>query len=68
MAPNVVSALLLLCYLVKTASILLLSFTLSYFHNSSPTLLHEIYFLVHHMPKNDHRKMNMHLELNLVSF
>jgi len=68
MVPNVVSALLLLDYLVKKASILVLYFTLSDFHNPSPTLLHEIYFLVLHMPKNDHRKMNMHFDLNLASF
>jgi len=36
---------------VKAVFILLVSFTLSHFHKSSPTLLQEIYFLPFHMPK-----------------
>ena len=35
---------------VKVVWILLVSFALSHFHKSSPTLLQEIYFLVFHMP------------------
>jgi len=40
-------------FFVKAVSIFLLSLTfrLSHFHKSNPTLLHEICFLVFHMPK-----------------
>jgi len=60
--PNVVLAVLfqrlfISKFIVKADSISLLSFTLSHFHESSPTLLEEmsLYFLVFHMPKNDQR-------------
>ena len=52
-------------FLVKPVSILFLSFTLSHFQKSSPSLLQEIYLLVLHMPKK-WPEMNMHLDLDLM--
>ena len=42
-------------FFVKEVSILLLYFTLSYFHKSSPNLLQKIQFLFFNMPKNYHK-------------
>jgi len=54
---------------VKAVSILLLSFTFSHFHTSSPTLLQDIYFLVFHIPKKlPEMKMQLDLNVNLVAF
>jgi len=55
MMANVVSTSLITGYyikvfFVKAVGILLVSFTLSHFHKSSPTLLQEIYFIVFRMP------------------
>jgi len=52
-------------FFVKTVSILLLSFTLSLFHTSSPILLQEIYLLVFHMPKKL-LEMKMVLDFNIA--
>ena len=55
MMANVVSTSLITGYyikvfFVKAVGLLLVSFTLSHFHKSSPTLLQEIYFIVFRMP------------------
>jgi len=42
-------------FLVKVVSIAFLSFTPNHFHNSCPTLLDEIYFLVPYMTQHYQR-------------
>ena len=56
-------------FFVKAVSILYLSFTLSNFHISSPTLLHEYSLLDFHMPKEwPEMNMDFDLDLNLAAF
>jgi len=49
-------------FFVEAVSILLLSFILSHFHKTSPTLLQEIYFLVFRMP-NKWKLPEMNMDL-----